>query len=166
MKTHWRGPLVVLGVVVLGALACVGPVTPTPTPGVQLNAPTVVVTATIVERVITLTPKPPATPLSASPTSQPPTDTAAPAATAQPSATRAPAPTAPPIVPTSTVEVVVPTDTAPAPAANCDPSYPDVCIPPPPPDLNCGDIPFRNFRVLPPDPHNFDGNNDGIGCVG
>jgi micrococcal nuclease len=41
-----------------------------------------------------------------------------------------------------------------------------VCIPPPPPDLNCGDIPFRNFRVLPPDPHNFDGNNDGIGCVG
>jgi len=47
---------------------------------------------------------------------------------------------------------------------NCDPSYPTVCIPPPPPDLNCSDIPYRNFIVLPPDPHNFDGNHDGIGC--
>jgi len=47
---------------------------------------------------------------------------------------------------------------------NCDPSYPDVCIPPPPPDLDCGDIPYRRFRVLEPDPHRFDGDNDGIGC--
>ncbi|ADC64647.1 nuclease (SNase domain protein) [Ferroglobus placidus DSM 10642] len=47
---------------------------------------------------------------------------------------------------------------------NCDPSYPDVCIPPPPPDLDCKDIPYRNFRVLPPDPHHFDGDGDGIGC--
>ena len=47
---------------------------------------------------------------------------------------------------------------------NCDPSYPDVCIPPPPPDLDCGDIPHRNFRVLPPDPHRFDGDQDGLGC--
>ncbi len=46
----------------------------------------------------------------------------------------------------------------------CDPSYPDVCIPPYPPDLDCGDIPYRNFRVLPPDPHRFDGDKDGIGC--
>jgi len=46
----------------------------------------------------------------------------------------------------------------------CDPSYPTVCIPPPPPDLNCGDIPYRNFTVLPPDPHRFDGDHDGIGC--
>jgi hypothetical protein len=47
----------------------------------------------------------------------------------------------------------------------CDSSYPDVCIPPPPPDLNCDDISARNFEVLPPDPHGFDGNdNDGIGC--
>jgi micrococcal nuclease len=46
----------------------------------------------------------------------------------------------------------------------CDPSYPDVCIPPPPPDLDCKDVPFRNFRVLPPDPHNFDRDKDGIGC--
>jgi len=51
-------------------------------------------------------------------------------------------------------------------SGNCDPSYPDVCIPPPPPDLNCSDIPYRNFRVLPPDPHHFDGNGNGIGCEG
>jgi hypothetical protein len=46
----------------------------------------------------------------------------------------------------------------------CDPAYPTVCIPPPPPDLDCGDIPYRNFKVLPPDPHRFDGDHDGIGC--
>jgi len=47
---------------------------------------------------------------------------------------------------------------------SCDPSYPDVCIPSPPPDLDCGDIPHQNFTVLPPDPHGFDGDKDGIGC--
>ena len=46
----------------------------------------------------------------------------------------------------------------------CDPSYPDLCIPPPPPDLGCDDITARDFEVLPPDPHGFDGNNDGVGC--
>ena len=49
-------------------------------------------------------------------------------------------------------------------SANCDPAYPTVCIPPPPPDLDCKDIPYRRFRVLPPDPHHFDGDFDGIGC--
>lgn len=49
-------------------------------------------------------------------------------------------------------------------SGNCHPSYPDVCIAPPPPDLDCPDIPFRRFRVLPSDPHRFDGDNDGIGC--
>ena len=57
---------------------------------------------------------------------------------------------------------------APAPAPSgggrCDPSYPDVCIPPAPPDLDCGDVPHRRFTVLPPDPHGFDGNGDGVGC--
>ena len=53
------------------------------------------------------------------------------------------------------------------PAANCDPSYPTVCIPPSPPDLDCGDILHRRFTVLPPDPHRFDGSDDdGIGCEG
>ena len=49
---------------------------------------------------------------------------------------------------------------------NCDPAYPDegVCIPSPPPDLDCADIEYRNFTVLEPDPHRFDGDGDGIGC--
>jgi micrococcal nuclease len=46
----------------------------------------------------------------------------------------------------------------------CDPSYPDVCIPPPPPDLDCGEIPHRRFSVVGSDPHGFDGDSDGIGC--
>jgi micrococcal nuclease len=47
----------------------------------------------------------------------------------------------------------------------CDPSYPDVCIAPYPPDLDCGDVPYEDIRVLPPDPHGFDGrDNDGLGC--
>lgn len=50
------------------------------------------------------------------------------------------------------------------PIGNCHPSYPGVCIPPAPPDLDCGEIPFRRFAVVPPDPHGFDGDGDGIGC--
>ncbi len=50
------------------------------------------------------------------------------------------------------------------PAGQCHPSYPTVCIPPPPPDLDCGDIPYKRFRVLAPDPHGFDRDGDGIGC--
>jgi micrococcal nuclease len=66
-------------------------------------------------------------------------------------------PTAAPVAPTP----VPPTE---PPAQNCDPSYPDVCIPPPPPDLDCKDIPYRRFRVVGADPHRFDGDHDGIGC--
>jgi len=47
---------------------------------------------------------------------------------------------------------------------NCDPSYPDVCIQPYPPDLDCGEIRYTNFYVLQPDPHGFDPDKDGIGC--
>jgi predicted nucleic acid-binding Zn ribbon protein len=61
----------------------------------------------------------------------------------------------------STTYVPSPTSTS---RSGCDPSYPTVCIPPPPPDLDCKDIPYRNFVVLPPDPHHFDGDHDGIGC--
>lgn len=50
--------------------------------------------------------------------------------------------------------------------SNCDPSYPTVCIPPYPPDLDCKDIPYRRFQVKPPDPHFFDGDFDGLGCEG
>jgi micrococcal nuclease len=48
--------------------------------------------------------------------------------------------------------------------SECDESYPNVCIPPPPPDLDCPEIEFTNFRVLRPDPHGFDRDRDGIGC--
>ena len=47
---------------------------------------------------------------------------------------------------------------------NCDSSYPDVCIAPYPPDLDCGEIGYANFRVVGDDPHGFDRDNDGIGC--
>jgi hypothetical protein len=47
---------------------------------------------------------------------------------------------------------------------NCDSSYPDVCIPPYPPDLNCPDVADKDFSVLPPDPRGFDRDADGNGC--
>jgi hypothetical protein len=75
--------------------------------------------------------------------------------------------------PGTTRPVILAAATAPAlatpPASTagvCDPAYPSVCIPPPPPDLDCADVPYRRFTVLPPDPHRFDGNGDGIGCEG
>ena len=50
----------------------------------------------------------------------------------------------------------------------CDTSYPSVCIPSPPPDLDCNDLPFREFRVrrdvAVPDPHRLDQSEDGIAC--
>ena len=49
-------------------------------------------------------------------------------------------------------------------SGNCHPSYPTVCIKPPPPDLDCGQISYRRFKVVGSDPHRFDGDNDGIGC--
>lgn len=54
--------------------------------------------------------------------------------------------------------------TAASSGGGCDPSYPTVCIPPAPPDLDCGDITYRRFEVRPPDPHHFDADHDGIGC--
>jgi micrococcal nuclease len=53
---------------------------------------------------------------------------------------------------------------APPDGGGCDPSYPTVCIPSWPPDLDCRDIQYRRFEVIPPDPHGFDGDLDGIGC--
>lgn len=66
-------------------------------------------------------------------------------------------PTATPIPPPTPVP-------APAMQSNCSPYYPDVCIPNPPPDLDCGDIGYRRFRVAGGDPHRFDGDHDGVGC--
>jgi len=47
---------------------------------------------------------------------------------------------------------------------DCDSSYPDFCIPPAPPNLNCPDISQKRFAVTGSDPHGFDRDNDGIGC--
>jgi endonuclease YncB( thermonuclease family) len=83
----------------------------------------------------------------------------------QPAATAIP-PTVIPQRPTSVPQPVptqAPSATT-APVGNCSPAYPMVCIPPPPPDLDCRQIPFRRFQVLPPDPHRLDPNSDGIGC--
>lgn len=55
------------------------------------------------------------------------------------------------------------TTTAP-PSGDCHPSYPGVCIPSPPPDLDCADIPFRRFEVTGSDPHRFDADDNGLGC--
>ena len=66
-------------------------------------------------------------------------------------------------VPPSPLPIVTP-----PPRGNCEASYPDVCIPPPPPDLDCGQISFKRFRVThttaSSDPHRFDGDRDGVGC--
>src|SRR5690606_24469165 len=73
-----------------------------------------------------------------------------------------PTTTAPPIV--QPQPVVPPTTAAPPPpASGCHPSYPTLCLPGSP-DLNCADIPAKNFPVLPPDPHRLDGDKDGYGC--
>ncbi len=51
----------------------------------------------------------------------------------------------------------------------CDGSYQDVCIPPAPPDLDCGDlvdmgIPLPVRLVGGNDPHHLDPDGDGFGC--
>lgn len=81
---------------------------------------------------------------------------------------------------TPSVRLSSPAPSAPAPSwqpqaelppatwGNCHPSYPDVCIPPDPPDLDCGEIAYKQFQVrhdvADPDPHGFDGDKDGVGC--
>ena len=48
---------------------------------------------------------------------------------------------------------------------NCEPAYPTVCLPPPPPDLDCPEVlPLVNFQALPADPHHLDADQDGIAC--
>ena len=48
---------------------------------------------------------------------------------------------------------------------NCEPAYPTVCLPPPPPDLDCPQVlPLVNFAALPADPHGLDADKDGIAC--
>jgi hypothetical protein len=86
--------------------------------------------------------------------------TVAPLVTTQPPAPLPPKPPPPPVPKPQPPQT---TTIGQAPAA-CDPSYPTVCIKPPPPSLNCGDIPYRRFVVRGDDPHGFDRDHDGIGC--
>lgn len=74
----------------------------------------------------------------------------------------APAPEPPPAPP-------VVEEPPPAPlAGNCSPAYANVCIPPPPPDLNCEEIRQQYGCsiqvVIQPDPHEIDRDGDGIAC--
>ena len=49
---------------------------------------------------------------------------------------------------------------------SCSLAHPEKGIPPEPPNLDCEDITPRNFMVLPPDPHKFDQDSDGVGFEG
>lgn len=110
-------------------------------PAVFRDGPTPTASATA-----TLTPSQTLTPSTTLTPSSTPTATASRTATASPSRT------------------LTPSITSTRDPARCHPSYPTVCIPPPPPDLNCPDITYRNFLVVGSDPHNFDTDNDGRGC--
>ena len=52
-----------------------------------------------------------------------------------------------------------------APSGNCHPAYPGDCIPPAPPDLDCGSL-RRVVQVdhSHGDPHRLDADRDGVGC--
>lgn len=52
--------------------------------------------------------------------------------------------------------------TAAEPAADCEPGY-DPCVPPYPPDVDCGDV-NGPIRVTGSDPHKLDGDGDGTAC--
>jgi hypothetical protein len=96
-----------------------------------------------------------------------PTNTIPATASASPSQTSTPVPSATAAATLTPLLLLQPTNTSLIPiSGDCDPAYPGVCIPPAPPDLDCGDVSYRRFQVLPPDPHGFDGDADGVGCEG
>ncbi len=71
--------------------------------------------------------------------------------------------------PTNTPGHVTPTPTpgeVESPAADCDPNYEGVCIPPySEGDVDCGEIAARDFEIVGTDPHRLDGSpKNGIGC--
>jgi len=51
-----------------------------------------------------------------------------------------------------------------APVNDCDPSYPDLCLPIAGPDVDCDDVDGRRFTVLAPDRHELDADHNGVGC--
>ena len=54
------------------------------------------------------------------------------------------------------------------PVAQCDSHYAGVCIPSPPPDLDCADLAAlgipRPVQLVGGDPHHLDEDGDGFGC--
>jgi micrococcal nuclease len=46
----------------------------------------------------------------------------------------------------------------------CDPNYAGACVPISDRDLDCADVPARDFRVVGADIHRFDGDHDGVAC--
>lgn len=100
------------------------------------------------------TPRPTAT--------SPPTSSPSPEPTAPPTQPPTQAPTQPPTQPPAAPPAAPPATQPPV--ANCEPAYPSICLTPGV-DVDCSEIPYRNFTVLPPDPFRLDGrDNDGIGC--
>ena len=89
-------------------------------------------------------------------TTSPPRTTAAPATTVPPP----PPPTDPPA--TSPPRTSPPATDPPAAASSCAPGY-SPCVPPYPPDVNCGDLSFP-VQVSGTDPHGLDRDGDGLGC--
>ena len=91
--------------------------------------------------------------------------------TATGATTTAPTTTATPTTTASTATTTTTTGTTTTAPATCHPSYPDFCIPPPPPRLTCSSPAIggrTNFRVrhdvIADDPHVLDPDDDGIGC--
>lgn len=141
---RWGGVAVAAGFVVL--LVAAGTTEPVP-PARTVAGPA----STTKPTATTTRTKTASSPSALTPTTVAPTATRLPAT--QPSAHALPPLSPPPL-------------TTKDPRLGCDPSYPTVCIPSPPPDLNCNDVPYRNFVVRGDDPHGFDRNHDGVGCEG
>ncbi|HEX2048039.1 MAG TPA: hypothetical protein VHF27_09750 [Acidimicrobiales bacterium] len=57
----------------------------------------------------------------------------------------------------------VPTTQAPTASGGCHPSYSGACLPIGP-DVDCGEISARRFRVVGPDVYRLDADSDGIAC--
>lgn len=95
----------------------------------------------------------------------PPTASSVPALPVQPALPNdQPAiPVQPGMPPPAATSVYTPLPTS-VPVQACDLSYPDFCIPSPPPDLDCDDISQKNFTVIGADPHGFDRDHNGRGC--
>ncbi len=140
-----------------------GTATPTPTLGVKAFqpannvvtvAPTFTVTPTktktlaatstnTVTFTLTLSPSP----IFTATKTTTPTRTMAPTIKVQP--TLAIQPTSPP-QPTARPQPTSPPQPTAAQSGNCDPSYPTVCIAPPPPDKDCKDVPYKRLKYCSP----------------